>query len=123
MIRRSQLAPLLAAAALVLLVAAAPASAARNCKLSTSEQRNLGATYVQTPLKVKGVTCGKGKKVVKAFNACRKANGGADGRCPRRALRFRCTESRFNKLSTQYDSRVTCKRGGKRVLFTYTQFT
>ena len=120
MIRRPAL--LVPLAALVASLAFAPAASAKSCRLSPSEQRGLGATYV-FKLRATGVTCGKAKKVVKAFNACRKANGGADGRCNRRVLRFRCSESRFNRISTQYDSNVVCKRGAKRVTFTYQQNT
>lgn len=110
------------AALLASLAAAAPAAAA-TCKLSTSEQRGgLGATYT-TSLRVTNTACANGKRVVKAFNACRKANGGADGRCNRKVRRFSCTERRSNQIKTQYDSKVTCKRGAKRVIFTYTQFT
>lgn len=106
---------LLAAFALTL-----PASAAAGTCNISGQERKLGATYV-TSLKTKGVSCRKGKRVVKAFNACRHENG-AGGRCNRRVLRFRCSEDRFNELKgVQYDSRVTCKRGAKRVRFTYTQ--
>ena len=118
MIRRTAVSLLPFAAVLAL---AAPASA-KSCNLSPNEQRSLGATYVLN-LKAKKVTCGKAKKVVKAFNACRKANGGVDGRCTKKVKRFRCTESRFNETSFQYDSNVTCKRGRKRVTFTYQQNT
>ena len=107
---------LLAALALAL-----PASAAAGTCNISGDERELGATYV-TNLRTKGVSCAKGRRVVKAFNACRKANGGADGRCNRKVRRFRCSEERFNELEgVQYDSRVVCKRGAKRVHFTYTQ--
>jgi hypothetical protein len=112
--------PLLPLAAV--LATAAPAQAG-SCSLSMSEQRNgLGATYT-TSLRVTKTTCAKGKQVVKAFNSCRKANGGADGRCTRKVKKFSCSEKRTNQIDTQYDSTTTCKRGGKKVVFTYTQFT
>jgi hypothetical protein len=112
---------LLPAAACIALIGAAPASAA-GCHLSTSEQRGLGATYT-TSLSVKGVSCAKGKRVARAFQACRKSNGGADGRCDHRVRRFSCSERRSNRIRTQYDSSVTCRRGARRVHLTYTMFT
>ena len=50
------------------------------------------------------------------------AGSGKSGKCAERRG-YSCTESRFNKSPQSYDSRVTCKSGGKRVKHTYTQFT
>jgi hypothetical protein len=116
---------LLAALALLALATAGGASAgapqaraAGNCHLSTYEQRHMGATYV-TSLRVKRTSCGTGKAVVRAFNKCRK---GPRGRCHRKVKRFSCSERRSG-VSVQFNSTVNCKRGGKRVHFTYTQNT
>jgi hypothetical protein len=68
------------------------------------------------------VTCGKGKRVVRAYNSCRHKSGGADGRCHHRVLRFRCKESR-TRGHGQYTAAVVCTHGSARVKFTYTQFT
>jgi hypothetical protein len=114
---RSPLALLLATLVGTLLFTAAlasPASAARKCKAGS-----LGATYNHT-LKVKRVSCAKGKRVARAFHKCRKSRGGWNGRCKRKVQRFRCAENRSNQLSYTFDSNVTCKRGGKRVWFYYT---
>ena len=35
---------------------------------------------------------------------------------------YSCSEHRFNKGRTPYDSNVTCRKGGKTVKHTYTQF-
>lgn len=111
---------LLLAAALV--SAAAPArAAAHRCDLSGKE-RKLGPTYT-TSLKTKKVSCRKGRRVVKAYYKCRVRHGGKDGKCHSRVKRFRCHEKRSNVISTQYDARVKCRRGRKRVVHTYTQFT
>lgn len=113
---------LVLSALLAALVSAAPAQGAlKRCNIAGKE-RKLGATYV-TSLKVSGISCRAAEDVVKAFHRCRRANGGADGRCTRRVSGFRCTETRFNKISTQYDAKVSCRRTGKRIDFTYTQFT
>jgi hypothetical protein len=95
-------------------VSTAPA-AAKTCDIGNS--RAYGTTYV-TAISVTGVSCSKGKRVIRAFHACRP---GKSGKCAR-ASRFRCSERRFNKSRQSYDSDVTCKRGSKRVTHTYTQF-
>jgi hypothetical protein len=120
----------LAAALLLTLLPAATsadsspqAQAARKCPLTSKQQRGgLGATYVLT-LRVRGTRCLYGRRVVKAFHACRRRNGGRDGRCRSRVFGYRCEERRFNKISTQYDSRARCKKSGREVFHIYTQNT
>jgi hypothetical protein len=99
----------------------APAPAAVTCSLK-SDGRRLGTTYV-TSLRVTQVPCTKAKSVVKAFNACRRANGDVAGRCRSTVQGFRCTERRGATIPTQYSSRVVCAAGGRAVRFAYTQFT
>ena len=117
-----RLAPLLAVGAMVAFPAgsataeAPTATASKTCKVGDS--RSYGTTYVLS-IRARNVSCRKARRVVRAFHACRP---GKAGRCRHRVLRFRCRESRFNSTSTQYDSRVTCRRGGKRVKHTYTQW-
>jgi hypothetical protein len=126
-LRRFTVSASLALAGLGLLVAApghaAPARprAATTCDLKR-DGRKLGTTYV-TSLKTTQVSCTKAKRVVKAFNACRKAHGGADGTCTSSVQGFRCTEKRGAAIPTQYSSRVTCRSAARRVQFAYTQFT
>jgi hypothetical protein len=91
-------------------------TAARHCG---SYQK--GSVYV-TNLRTKGVSCKTGKRVANAFNACRHKHG-ARGHCHHKVRHFRCKESRGQASPVQYDSNVTCKRGGKRVRFTYVQNT
>ena len=101
--------------------ASAPqAQAARSCHLSSSEQRpaNHDPTYT-TSLSVKHTSCRNGKRVMRAFHKCRK---GPRGRCHHRVKHFKCTEHRAG-IKVQFDSSVNCKRGSKRVHFTYTQNT
>lgn len=114
---RSSLALVLAGAAL----AATPASAAtRSCNVQR-DAGSYGVTYV-TSLKVTNTSCANGKKVIRAFNRCRKANGGIKGRCNRRVLGYRCKENR-SAIATQFSSKVTCRAGTRRIVFTYTQNT
>jgi hypothetical protein len=118
---------LLAALAAVLAFAAAsarasvgPVRATTSCDIR-KDGRKLGTTYV-TSISATGVTCPKAKTLIKAFNVCRKANGGAVGTCAATVRTFRCTEKR-NGIPTQFVSRATCRSGPRAVKFTYTQFT
>lgn len=101
----------------------ASASALRNCKLSVSDEQHLGATYVYS-LKVAHTTCARGKSVVRAFQKCRRAHGGARGRCPRTTsvLGYHCTEKRGG-VPTQFEGTVTCRSGTRRVVHQYSQNT
>lgn len=104
----------------VLAALAVPASAeARSCSVAGKE-RKLGATYV-TSLSATGVSCRTAESVVKSFHRCRRANGGADGRCPR-VRGYRCSDKR-REAPTQFDSTTRCRNGSRRITFTYTQFT
>jgi hypothetical protein len=38
-------------------------------------------------------------------------------------LGYSCSERRFDKIRTQYSSRVTCRKGSRVVKHTYEQFT
>ncbi len=118
-----------ALAGVALLATAAGSAGARSiatasstaCNLTTKEQRHLGASYV-TSIKVSHVSCKKGKKVTKAFHACRTAGGKPQGKCTSNVLGYSCTEHRFDAVPhVQYNSRVTCKSGNKVVKSTYTQ--
>lgn len=101
--------------------AAAPtATESRTCSVKGKERR-LGATYV-TALSATGTSCANAERVVKAFHACRLRRGKA-GYCRTTVRGYRCRETRFNRISTQYDSRVRCTYGSRRVNHTYTQFT
>jgi hypothetical protein len=94
------------------------AHAAGSCHLSTHDQRNLGASYV-TSLSVSHVSCSTGKSVVRAYQACRSRHGWK-GSCGS-AAGYSCSRRILDSSSVQYDARVTCSRGSKRVVHTYTQ--
>jgi hypothetical protein len=95
------------------------ARASKACKLTLSQQRNAGATYLVS-LNVSGVSCSTGLKVEKAWQACRRSTAGRTT-CRRRVSRYSCKQSVLAKSKTQYDARVTCKRGSRVVKFIYTQ--
>ena len=94
---------------------ATSATAARACQPPDYP----GSGYF-TSLSVKHTTCAKGKKLAVAYYNCRIENGGKDGRCNRRVMRYRCTEER-NRIETELDARVRCRRGERRVTHTYQQ--
>ena len=99
-----------------LAVAAPGTASAKTC--STPDYP--GSGYF-TSLSVKNTTCAKGRAVALAHYRCRTETG-RKGRCSRRVKGFRCTEKR-QSIPSQFDSRVTCIDGGKRVVFTYQQNT
>jgi hypothetical protein len=100
---------------------AAHASAARSCSVA-GQERKLGPTYVIS-LQVTHVSCASGKRLVKSYYRCRVRNGGKRGRCTTRVRGYRCSEQRLHVIETQYDARVTCRKGAARVKHTYTQNT
>jgi hypothetical protein len=102
----------------VLVPAAAAARPAAAAARSCSVPRYPGSGYF-TSLTVKGVGCATGRKVVRAHYRCRTRSGPA-GRCPRRVLRYRCSEHR-GSIPTEIDSRVNCQRGARRVFYSYQQ--
>jgi hypothetical protein len=97
------------------------ATASESCKLTITQQRNSGATYLLS-LKVTGVSCSTGLKVEKAFQSCRRATAG-HRTCKKRALGYSCKQTVIDSVKTQYDAKVTCKSGSRAVTFTYTQNT
>ena len=102
--------------------AAATGPAARvagACHVSKSPNA-YGTTYLFA-LRVSGTSCANGKKVVRAFNACRHRHGKA-GHCGG-VFGYRCAERRYAKLPTSYDALVKCAKGRKLVRFGYVQFT
>ena len=83
------------------------ASAARSCSLAGSYSK-LGPTYAYQ-LKVLHTTCATGKRVIRAWDTCRKRSGGRRGHCHHRVLHYACTESR----STGFASFVALLRSKK----------
>src|SRR3954447_7089301 len=67
-----------------------------------------------TSLTVRHVSCATGRTVMRAHYRCRTAHG-PKGRCHRRVLRYRCSETRYS-IPTELNARVTCRRGERRVV-------
>jgi hypothetical protein len=93
------------------------------CDIS-GQQQNLGASYV-TSLKVQGVSCAKGEKVIKAYHQCRHQSGGAAGNCSATVLGFKCKDGKRQGVpNVQYNATAKCHKvsdSSKRVKSRYTQ--
>jgi hypothetical protein len=107
----------------------ATASAATTCKLTSDEKYHRAGktlpTYTRS-LKVSGgATCSSAHKFIKAYYKCRVAapSSGKAGRCTTKVSGYSCTEKRSNVIKTQFDAKVTCRKGKARILTEYTQFT
>jgi hypothetical protein len=105
--------PLAVLAVITALLAIAPAASAKTCKLG--DERSYGTTYV-TSISASGTSCRAGRKLVRAFHACRP---GESGKCPS-VKGYSCSEKREQGFAS-YDSRVTCRKGAKTVGHRYTQ--
>jgi hypothetical protein len=112
------LAVLAAAAALAPTAASADPVATASKTCARGDERSYGTTYV-TVIKVSNTSCRNGRKLIRAYHACRP---GKSGKCPS-VSGYSCSERRYNKGRASYDSDVTCKKGDKTVKHTYTQFT
>lgn len=111
-------------------VALLPATAsAATCKLTADEKyhraNNKKPTYTRS-LKVSGgASCATGHKMISAYYKCRvePPSSGKAGRCTKKVLGYSCSEKRSNVIKTQFDARVTCRKGRARIVTDYTQFT
>ena len=106
--------------AIAALAATASPAAASYHRCSIGNQGGYHVTYV-TGIEVSHVSCSTGRRVVRAYHKCARANG-VRGRCHHRVLHYRCTDKRgYGK--GQFTGVVTCTRGHRRVRHTYEQFT
>jgi hypothetical protein len=97
------------------------ATASRACSVS-SKGGTYGKDMYVLDLSVRHTTCRKGKRVIGAYTDCRHQHGGLNGRCPNRVLHYRCHEGdRTVAPHIQYTADVGCRRGDRRIHFTYTQ--
>lgn len=109
--------------ALVAFALLAPSAHAKSCGLSKAEQggskpSTLGPTYVNG-LSAKKTSCGKAKGVVKAYHACR----GSKTSCSKKVKGYSCAQKKLDSSPIQYQARVTCSKGAKRVTHVYSQNT
>jgi hypothetical protein len=114
-IPRARLLAVAACAAAAVPLIGASAAAAATC----TPGKYPGQGYF-TSLKVTGISCGGGRDVMRAHYRCRTKNG-IKGKCAR-VSGYRCSEKR-NAIPTEYNARVTCKKGSRKVVYTYSQDT
>jgi hypothetical protein len=104
------------------LVGAQPSLAAmKACSVPKYPNANPGGYF--TLLQVKGVACKTARGVAVAHYRCRVAKGGRKGRCNSKVRKYSCRESRpaGSQSEEQLNAKVTCKRGSRRITFTYQQ--
>ncbi|MEA2299052.1 MAG: hypothetical protein QOF77_1988 [Solirubrobacteraceae bacterium] len=100
---------------------AAAAATATPCNIR-SQAQSLGPSYVTSLTVAGGAGCAEARAVVRGYYRCRIRAGGVRGRCHVAVLGFRCAEQRMG-ISVQFNARVTCTRGRRRIVHTYTQNT
>jgi hypothetical protein len=83
---------------------------------------HLGPTYL-TSLSVSGAGCATGLAVVRAYHNCQLRRGSVKATCNSSVAGFRCRERRGPSIPSEFYSSVSCTSGGKRVSYTYSQFT
>jgi hypothetical protein len=95
-------------------------AALSSCNIN-GKQQNLGASYVTT-IEVSKVSCGQAEKIVVAYHACRRQNGGAGGTCETPVMSFNCTEGpRQSVPGVQFNATVDCRSGAAEIKSDYTQ--
>jgi hypothetical protein len=95
-------------------------AALSSCDIN-GKQQNLGASYVTT-IEVAKVSCGQAEKVITAYHACRRQNGGAGGTCETPVMSFNCTEGpRQSVPGVQFNATVDCRSGVAEIKSDYTQ--
>jgi hypothetical protein len=100
--------------------ASAPTAAlAKTCGLSSTVQRNAGATYL-VQLTASGVGCATAVKLEKAWQSCRRATAGRRT-CTKHVLGYTSRQTILDSTKKQYDARVVATAGSRTVTFIYTQ--
>lgn len=100
-------------------------AATKTCKAGSTKYPNSNPGGYFTSLKVTGVSCTTGSKLMVAYYKCRRKNGqGVSGKCKAsRVNGFKCTEKRpaSGNNGTEFNATVTCRTGSKKVVHTYQQ--
>ncbi len=102
-----------------------PALAA-TCKHAKTKYPNANPGGYFTSLKVTKVGCSTGAKLMVAHYKCRRKKGqGIEGKCKASKVNgMKCRESRPSSgrvPGQEYNAKVTCRSGSKKVVFTYQQ--
>lgn len=103
-------------AAVIALLAGAPAAHARTC----ADGRLPNGNGYFTSLTVTKVSCKTGKRVVLAYFECRMKKG-KKARCTDKVLGYSCRETKRTQIPTEINARVSCRLRARRVVHTYQQ--
>jgi hypothetical protein len=124
---RRRLGAALACGLAAVAIAAVPGAAAgagsataskAECQLTAAEiNGGLVASYVYS-LKVRNVSCEKGKKLVAKFHQCRHDNGGRNGHCSS-VKGYNCKEKQLDSSEQLLQAKATCKKGSKKFKQTF----
>jgi hypothetical protein len=95
-------------------------AATKACSVPDYPNTNPGGYF--TSLQVNGVSCKIGRSVAVAHYRCRVKHG-LKGRCTSKVKLYSCKEVRpaDSQSEEQLNAKVTCKRGSRKVVFTYQQ--
>lgn len=110
---------LLAAAAACAAIAL-PAAGAAPASAATCKPGGYPGQGYFTSLKATHISCSGARAVMRGHYRCRTKHG-IRGKC-RRFSGWRCSETR-KAIATEYNARVTCRKGSRRVVYTYQQNT
>jgi hypothetical protein len=105
-------------AAFALVFASVGTASAKSCSVKPSDYPGDG--YF-TSLSVSGTSCSNGKSVAREHYRKRVNRGGRDGKFNGSVKGWSCRESSRNKSRNELNARVTCRRSGNRITFTYQQ--
>ena len=103
---------------IAVLAASTGTAAAASCSVRTSDYPGDG--YF-TSLRTSGVGCSTGKSVAREHYRQRVRRGGKDGKYNGSVKGWSCRESSRSKTSTELNARVTCRKSGDKIVFTYQQ--
>jgi hypothetical protein len=117
-VKRALLLAIVVAAALAAFATTASAGPTAGAAGRCKSPHYPGSGYF-TSLSVRHTSCRTGRRVALGYYHCR-LHHGRRGRCHSRVLGFSCHERRTS-IPTEIDARVTCRRGGRKVVHTYQQ--
>ncbi len=98
------------------------AAASRSCPAPPAKAGLKGGYF--SKLRVTNLSCRSGKRLVYAYYNCRQSKGGRRASCAGRTINgLRCSEYRDPDLDipSEFNARVTCRRGSKKVVHYYQQ--
>lgn len=118
-LRLALLAGILTLAAMAFALSAAPSHAATATAAGSCSPASYPGSGYFLSLSVSGTSCAKGRKLQVAHYKCR-IKDGKKGKCGS-VSGYRCSEKRGNAIPTEFNAKVTCKNGSRKVVWAYQQ--